>query len=179
MNDDKGAELDLHKIEQAQQNRRECDYAKEHGLDVDEMRKVVGAEPKAEPFTYQQTTDCTSDFGGYPMGTYKGHLYPEKPAAPSGGDGGEALEEIMKQRRDIHKQQEVVEALWQFAANLQLRPTEGTVATVAGGQPDAGTKCSLTHVGTAMSKIMSAFGYAITEEPSWRQPSQPNPWPSL
>lgn len=42
-----GAEPGARKIEQAQNDRRDRDYAKEHGLDVDEMRKV-GAEPKAE-----------------------------------------------------------------------------------------------------------------------------------
>jgi hypothetical protein len=64
-----------------------------------------------------------------------------------------------RKRTNIQKQEELVSALWEFAADLQLRPNQGCVATIATGQEDAGTKCSLEHVGSAKKKIMAIFGY--------------------
>lgn len=65
-------------------------------------------------------------------------------------------------RHNIERQEEVVSALWQFAANLQLRPDKGgSVARIAEGQPDAGTACGLDHVGAALAKIMRAFNYGV------------------
>ena len=73
---------------------------------------------------------------------------------------------LRNKRINIFKQEEVVSALWKFAADLQLRPNEGCVAAIAEGQEDAGTRASLTHVGSAVSKIMATFGYAVVKEPS-------------
>ena len=50
-------------------------------------------------------------------------------------------------------------ALWDFASDLQLSAREGTVATALSD----GTKCSLKHVGSALAKIMHAFGYEVAE----------------
>lgn len=68
------------------------------------------------------------------------------------------------QRHNIERQQEVVSALWDFAANLQLRPDVGCVSTVATGQPNAGTKVSLEHVGAALNRIMRTFNYGVLPE---------------
>jgi hypothetical protein len=70
---------------------------------------------------------------------------------------------LRRQRRNIYKQQDVVKALWKFAADLQFRPTHGCVVTTASGE-DIGTKVSLDHVNKALTAIMHAFGYEITEE---------------
>jgi hypothetical protein len=65
-------------------------------------------------------------------------------------------------RHNMERQDEVVAALWEFAANLQLRPDQGgTVARIASEQPDAGTACGLDHVGKALAKIMRAFNYGV------------------
>lgn len=65
-------------------------------------------------------------------------------------------------RHNVDRQEEVVSALWDFAANLQLRPDRGgIVATIASGQPDAGVKCGLDHVGAALARIMRAFNYGV------------------
>ena len=70
-------------------------------------------------------------------------------------------------RHNVERQQEVVSALWAFATNLQLHPEEGgCIATIASGQPDAGTKCGLDHVGAAVAQIMQIFNYGVVPEPS-------------
>lgn len=67
-------------------------------------------------------------------------------------------------RTNIVKQEEVVAALWDFAANIQLRPNEGAAkATIASGQENAGTAVGLGHVGAAMKRILDAFGYTVIE----------------
>jgi hypothetical protein len=69
-------------------------------------------------------------------------------------------------RTNLDKQEEVVTALWDFAANIQLRPDAGgTKATIASGQPNAGTVVGLNHVRTAMKKILDTFGHTIVEQP--------------
>lgn len=71
-------------------------------------------------------------------------------------------EQDCPRRHNVERQEEVVAALWEFAANLQLRTDKGgIVATIASGQPDAGTQCGLDHVGKALTKIMSAFNYGV------------------
>lgn len=66
-------------------------------------------------------------------------------------------------RHNVERQEEVVSALWKFAANLQLRPEQGGVkCTVASGQEDAGTACGLDHVGMALKAIMRTFNYGVT-----------------
>lgn len=65
-------------------------------------------------------------------------------------------------RHNIERQEEVVAALWKFAANLQLRPESGgAIITMAEGQPDAGTKCGTDHVRKALAAIMQAFNYGM------------------
>lgn len=61
---------------------------------------------------------------------------------------------------NINKQERVVTALWNFAADMQQRPKEGTVATTL-SKPKV--KVSLKHVGTALDDIMDAFGYGVAE----------------
>lgn len=65
-------------------------------------------------------------------------------------------------KRNIERQEAVVSALWEFAADLQLRPRVGCVSRLASG-PDKGAEASLDHIGTALRKIMSAFGYQVLE----------------
>jgi hypothetical protein len=75
---------------------------------------------------------------------------------------GQCGEQDCPRRHNIERQEEVVAALWEFAANIQLRPDQGgTVATIASGQPNAGTKCGLDHVGKSLAKIMRAFNYGV------------------
>jgi len=65
-------------------------------------------------------------------------------------------------RHNIDRQEEVVAALWEFAANLQLRPEKGgAVCRIADGQADAGTACGLDYVHAAVVKIMAAFNYGV------------------
>lgn len=65
----------------------------------------------------------------------------------------------MKRRRrtNITKQEAVVTALWAFADNMQHRPNKGQVAT----NLDTQTKLSLEHIGSTLTEIMDAFGYAL------------------
>lgn len=65
--------------------------------------------------------------------------------------------------QDLKAQDKVVSALWEFAENLQLRPDQGVVATIADGHPDSGTRCSLEHINKALKIIMDAFGYAVID----------------
>jgi hypothetical protein len=69
---------------------------------------------------------------------------------------------VRRKRCNLEKQEEVVAALWRFAADLQLRPNKGCVATTASG-PNTGTKASLDHVGSALRSIMETFGYGVLE----------------
>jgi hypothetical protein len=67
------------------------------------------------------------------------------------------------QRHNIERQEEVVEALWDFAYNLQVRPAEGgIVARAAEGERHHGVAVGLDHVGTGLAKIMRAFNYGVT-----------------
>lgn len=68
----------------------------------------------------------------------------------------------VKPKYNQRAQDEVVSALWDFAANLQLRPAKGILATTADG-PNKGTKVSLAHVGQAMQTIMNSFGYSVAQ----------------
>lgn len=60
---------------------------------------------------------------------------------------------------NVHKQEAVVAALWDFASDLQHRPKEGQVITAESD----GTKVSSKHIGRAIGEIMSIFGYDIVE----------------
>ena len=64
-------------------------------------------------------------------------------------------------RHNIECQEAVVEALWNFAANIQLRPKKGCMATPCKGERHAGVKLSLDHVGEALSEIMKTFNYGV------------------
>ena len=66
---------------------------------------------------------------------------------------------MKRARRNIEKQEEVVSTLWDFADDLQHRQEYGHVATL----PRTNTKVSLEHIGRAMKRIMTAFGYEVTE----------------
>jgi hypothetical protein len=60
-------------------------------------------------------------------------------------------------RTNLKKQEAVVSALWNFAAELKNHPTTGQLAKNLA----LGVTLSLDQVGTALEKIMSIFGYQI------------------
>ncbi len=60
-----------------------------------------------------------------------------------------------RRRTNIEKQERVVKALWDFAFNLQTKPTTCT--------DSKGTKIHLESVGVALRDIMDNFGYDVLE----------------
>ena len=74
------------------------------------------------------------------------------------------MSEVKKRRTktSVWRQEQVVSALWNFAADMQFRPEEGTICTISSGR-DKGTKASLKHIRRAMNTIMNTFGYDIVE----------------
>jgi hypothetical protein len=64
-----------------------------------------------------------------------------------------------KRSRNIKKQEAVVSALWNFAADITKRGLEGTQCA----NVRLGVSVSLKHIGTALGSIMDIFGYDVAE----------------
>jgi len=62
-------------------------------------------------------------------------------------------------KHSIEKQEAVVSALWDFVRDMQKHPDDGHQCTLARD----GTTASLKHIGTALDKILAAFGYKKLE----------------
>jgi hypothetical protein len=63
-------------------------------------------------------------------------------------------------RYAIDAQEAIVDALFDFAESLRMRPSEGLLAQ----RPDDSAGVSLTHVETALDRILAGFGYVKAEE---------------
>jgi hypothetical protein len=61
---------------------------------------------------------------------------------------------IKSRRRNVRAQEEVVAVLWQFAEDNRVLQNDAKDST--------GRTVSLSAVGTALDKIMRAFGYVVT-----------------
>lgn len=70
-------------------------------------------------------------------------------------------------KRNVQKQEAVVGVLWDFAAKAQANIADPTCAR----RVSDGTKLRLEDVEEALTKILSTFGYPITD---WRKPKEPN-----
>lgn len=65
-------------------------------------------------------------------------------------------------KTSLWRQEQVVSAIWNFAADSQFRPEQGTICTIGSGR-DKGTKASLKHIHRALTTIMNIFGYDLVD----------------
>jgi hypothetical protein len=66
---------------------------------------------------------------------------------------------VPRPRYDLGKQEGVVSALWDFADDIQHRPEQGRVITLA----RTGTKVSEEHIGRVLKRILEIFNLEVQE----------------